>query len=218
MRTVILVLGVLLSAVAPAAAQDLPSGACPAEGSAGLRAALERSDSGAGAAAELDLAACYRGLEQEVAEAAALGRALESGDLAAADEALVRARLDAIGWPPPAHAEEGLAAAVEADLVGEDDEEGEEAEPSDDDSEALAAYVLTGVAAAALVSATAVGFVALDADADGNDALIPGVAAAACAGVGIAAGIAAALLWPDEDEVRPTAGPGDVGVGVVVTF
>jgi hypothetical protein len=209
MRTVILVLGVLSSAVAPATAQDLPSGACPAEGSAGLQAALERTDSGAGAAAELDLAACYRGLEQEVAEAAALGRALESGDLAAADDPLVRARLDAIGWPPPPHAEEGMAAAVEADRCDEDDDEdGEDGESTDDDdaAEAMAAYVLTGVAAAALASATAVGFIALDADADGDDALVPGVAAAA------------ALLWPDEDEVRPTAGPGDVGVGVVITF
>jgi hypothetical protein len=212
MRT-IFCLSCMFLASGAAAAAELPSGACPGEGADGVQAALERTDAGEGAAAELDLAACYRKLEQEVPEAAALGRALSAG-LAEADASAVRARLDEIGWPPPPHEEEGLAAMVDAD----ESEPADDATPPSELPDPLWAYTLTGIAAAALVGGTAAGFVALDSEADGGDALTPGIAAAVCAGVGIATGIAAILLWPDADEIRPTTGPGDVGIGLAFTF
>ena len=214
MRNVLILLGVFFG-YGTAAAGELPSGTCPGEGADGVQAALERTDAGAGAAAELDLAACYRALEQEVPEAAALGRALAAG-IDEADATVVRARLDEIGWPPPPREEEGLAAVVAAEESGADEEEA--GGPPEEGPDPLWAYTLTGIAAAALVGGTAAGFVALDAEADGGDALTPGIAAAACVGVGLAAGIAAILLWPDSDEIRPTAGPGDVGIGLALTF
>lgn len=190
----------------PARAADLPPGTCPADGADGLRAALARSDAGEGPAADLDLAACYRALLQEVPEAAALGRALDAG-LPENHAGLVRARLDAIGWPPAGETEDGPGATV-----------AEASAPSPAAGvDPLWAYILGGTAVATLVGATAAGFVALDADADGGDALPPGIAAAVCAGIGVAAGIAAVVLWPDE-EVAPTSGPGEVGVGVLVRF
>ena len=76
-----------------AAAAEPPAGACPGEGAVGVQAALERTAAGAGAPAELDLAACYRALEQEVPEAAALGRALAAGDAATGPWLVVRAIL-----------------------------------------------------------------------------------------------------------------------------
>ena len=212
MRTTLCLLCVCLVAGGAAAAEP-PAGVCPGGGAEGVQAALERTDAGEGAAAELDLAACYRALEQEVPEAAALGRALSAG-LAEADATAVRARLDEIGWPPPPREEEGLAAMVAA----EESEAADDATPPSEQPDPLWAYTLTGIAAAALVGGTAAGFVALDRDADGGDALTPGIAAAVCAGVGLAAGIAAILLWPDADEIRPTAGPGDVGIGIAFTF
>jgi hypothetical protein len=213
MRTAIFVIGVLWMQ-AGAAAAETPPGTCPAEGTGGVELAVARSDAGdGGAAAELDLAACYRVLEQQVPESAALGRALDLG-LADADATLVRARLDEIGWPPPPVVEDGPAARVAATL-GNPAESPDEAMSSD--AGAVAAYTLTGISAASLVAATAVGFVALDEESSGGDSLTPGVAAAVCAGVGIAAGIAAILLWPD-GEVAPAPAPGDVGVGVAVRF
>jgi len=211
MRTLVLALGALFADVASAAA-DLPPGLCPAGGVAGLQQALERSDAGVDPTAELDLAACYRALAQEVPEAAALGRAIDEG-LPEADAGLVRARLDEIGWPPPPVEDDGLAAQAAAESGDSDEGLG-----TSDGVDPLWAYTLTGVSAASLVAATAVGFIALDADADSGDALTPGIAAAVCAGVGIATGIAAILLWPDDDEVAPAPGPGDVGLGLVVRF
>ena len=198
MRIALCILGIAVGHGTVASAAEPPPGSCPGEGAEGVQAALERSDAGEGPAAELDLAACYRALEQEVSEAAALGRALDAG-LADADANAVRARLDEIGWPPAPREEEGLAAMAVAEESGTD---GDEA-PSDQ-PDPLWAYTLTGIAAAALIGGTAAGFVALDADADGGDALTPG--------------IAALILWPDSDEVRPTSGPGDVGIGLAVTF
>ncbi|MBI5500970.1 MAG: hypothetical protein HY907_12060 [Deltaproteobacteria bacterium] len=212
MRIALCIPGVVLGFVTVASAAEPPPGSCPGEGAEGVLAALERTDAGEGAAAELDLAACYRTLEQQVPEAAALGRALDAG-LTDAVATAVRARLDEIGWPPPPRQEEGLAAMVAAEESGAPDDEAPSEQP-----DPLWAYTLTGIAAAALVGGTAAGFVALDADADGSDALTPGIAAAVCAGVGIAAGIAALFLWPDSDEVRPTPGPGDVGIGLAITF
>ena len=103
-------------------------------------------------------------------------------------------------------------------VAAEESEPADDAEPPSEQPDPLWAYTLTGIAAAALVGGTAAGFVALDSEADGGDALTPGIAAAVCAGVGLAAGIAAILLWPDSDEIRPTAGPGDVGIGLAFTF
>lgn len=212
MGTVFVVVGVLLWSAA-AAADGLPSGVCPGDGEAGLQAALAHADAGEGVAAELDLAACYRALGQETSESAALGRALDAG-LPDADAALVRARLDDIGWPAPPRQDQGMAAMVEAQVAGATPT----AEATTAGPDPLWAYTLTGIAGAALVAATATGFVALDADSEGGDALTPGIAAAACAVVGVAAGIAAVVLWPQDSEVRPTGGPGDVGVGILVAF
>jgi hypothetical protein len=196
-----------------ATAAELPSGTCPGAGVEGLDAALAHADEVDDAAAHLDVAACYRALEQDVPESAALGRALEAG-LPDEQATVVQARLDAIGWPPPPREEQGLAASVTPSWSEATDEP-----PVDDtpDLEAVWAYTLAGIAAAALVGATAAGFVALDAESSGEDALTPGIAAAACGAVGLAAGITALVLWPD-GEVVPTAGPGDVGVGLVVAF
>jgi hypothetical protein len=196
-----------------AAAETLP-GTCPAEGAEGVELAVARSDAGdGGATVELDLAACYRALEQQVPESAALGRALDLG-LADADATLVRARLDEIGWPPPPVVEDGPAARVAATL--QNPAEGPD-ETVASDTGAVAAYTLTGISAASLVAATVVGFIALDEESSGGDSLTPGVASAVCAGVGIAVGIAAILLWPDS-EVAPAPAPGDVGIGVAVRF
>jgi hypothetical protein len=213
MRIASFAVGILWMQAGTAAAEALP-GTCPAEGAEGVAIAVARSDAGdGGAATELDLAACYRVLEQEVPESAALGRALDLG-LADPDATLVRTRLDEIGWPPPPVVEDGPAARVAATL--ENPAAGPD-EAMSSDTGAIAAYTLTGISAASLVAATAVGFVALDEESSGGDSLTPGVAAAVCAGVGIAAGIAAILLWPDS-EVAPAPAPGDVGVGIAVRF
>jgi hypothetical protein len=214
MRTTWLLLGCWsLAAASSVAADELPPGSCPAAGVEGLDLALERADQADDAAAHLDVAACYRALAQDVPESAALGRALDAG-LPADQAIIVQARLDAVGWPPPPRDQQGLAATVVPSWSEETDET-----PVDDapDLEAVWAYTLAGVAAAGLVGATAAGFVALDAESAGEDALTPGIAAAACGGLALAAGITALVLWPD-GEVVPTAGPGEVGVGLVVVF
>jgi len=184
-----------------------------------LRRAMERSDAGE-AAADLDLAACWRALGQPVPESVALARALERG-LPEADAASARARLDALGGPPaPVPPPEApatdrppeAAAAASADA------------PEASESEALAAYLLAGASIAGLIAGTATGLAALHEHAQGEHDLSADtleleltVSAGVCLGVGLAAGIAALLLWPD-GEAGPTAGPGDVGLGWEVRF
>jgi hypothetical protein len=84
--------------------------------------------------------------------------------------------------------------------------------------------VLGGVSVAGLLAATALGLSALyehsrseaeTVDSDRDEDL--GIAAGACAALGVAAGVAALILWPD-GETGPTAGPGDVGLGWEVRF
>ena len=212
MRAPLLLLGCCCVAVRATAA-ELPPGSCPASGVEGLDAALARADEANDAASHLDVAACYRMLEQDIPESAALGRALEAG-LSDERAAVVRARLDAIGWPPPPREDRGPAADVVPSWSEETDRP-----PVDDtpDLAAVWAYTLAGVAAAALVGATAAGFVALDAESSGGDVRTPGIAAAVCGGVALAAGITALVLWPDGNVV-PTAGPGDVGLALMVVF
>ena len=215
MKTTLVVPVVLaLLAAAPSHAQE-PSipGACPGGDAAALDAALARSDAGEGPAADLDVAACYRAMAQDFPEAVALQRALAAG-LPEADAAAVNARLDAIGRPQASArftAPEGpVAAAGDADAAA--------VMPSaEDDVSPIVPYALAGVAAAALVAGTATAFVALDQDSSGEDATTMGVVAGICGAVAIATGIAAAVLWPDE-EVVPTGGPGDVGVGLMIRF
>jgi hypothetical protein len=86
------------------------------------------------------------------------------------------------------------------------------------------AYALGGFALAGLLGGTALGLVALYEGSREEAEVVAGsldedlgLAAAVCAGVGIAAGVAALLLWPDA-ETGPTAGPGDVGLAWEVRF
>jgi len=194
----------------PAFADEAPPpGTCPGGDAVALREALGRLDAGGGPAADLDVAACYRALGQDFPEAVALLRALDGG-LPEADEALVNARLDVIGRP---QATERFSAPPET-LAGAN---AAATEPPGDEPSPVWAYTLAGLSAAALAAATATAFVALDQDSSGEDATTMGIVGGVCGAVGIAAGIAAAILWPDE-EVAPTAGPGDVGVGVAIRF
>ncbi|MDI7267942.1 MAG: hypothetical protein QME96_08100 [Myxococcota bacterium] len=202
-------------AVAGAASADEPSipGSCPGADAGAMRAALARSDAGEGPVADLDLAACYRALGQPFPESVALARALRSGLLPDADAAAARARLDEIGHPPDS--DRWIAAAPT----------GRDAAPTrpaaeagaEGDSDAVWAYVLAGLAGAGLLAGTVSGFVALDHEASGEDAVPAGVAGAVLAAIGIAAGVAAVVLWPD-GEVAPGPGPGDVGLGLAVRF
>ncbi len=199
-------------AVAGAASADEPSitGSCPGADAEAMRAALARSDAGEGPVADLDLAACYRALGQPFPESVALARALRSGLLPDAGAAAARARLDEIGHPPDS--DRWIAAAPterDAAPTRTPDAEG--------DSDAVWAYVLAGVAGAGLLAGTVSGFVALDQEASGEDAVPAGVTGAALAAIGIAAGVAAVVLWPN-GEVTPGPGPGDVGLGLTVRF
>lgn len=217
MRLVAVMAGILYVVAPGVRAADLPPGECPGDVVESLRAALARSDAGQGAAADLDLAACYRALDQEVPESAALGRTLDSGTLDESDAGLVRARLEAIGWPPPPRdaGEAALGEAAGAEPTSAGSAQGETAS-----TDPLWAYTLAGVAVVSLLAATAAGFVALDEEASGGDAATPGIVAAACAAAGVAAAVAALVLWPDDERPgpRPRAGPGDVGLGIEFRF
>jgi hypothetical protein len=194
-----------------------PGGVCPLPAAQAIEAALRRSDAGE-AGADLDLAACWRVLEQPYPERVALARALARG-LPAEQEEGARARLEALGGPPPV---EATAAVPDEGVAGEPPDGGPRGSTAEGDG--TAAYVLAGLSIAGLVAGTAIGLGALYEDSraerevvDDGLAVELGIAAGVCAGVGIAAGIAALVLWPEE-ETGPTAGPGEVGLGWEVRF
>lgn len=185
-------------------------GACPAPVTRTIEDRLARSDEG-DAAADLDLAACWRLLGQPYPESVALARALSRGlDEPAADA--VRVRLETLGGAPVPG---GDGTEPADDLASVDFAHGGEA----DDDSALTAYVLAGVAGAGLLAGTAFGLAALHESTRAERELAGdsleleyGIAAGVCLGVGLAAGIAALVLWP-EATTGPAPGPGDVGLG-----
>jgi hypothetical protein len=197
--------------------QSLP-GSCPLPASRGIDDALARSDAG-DAAGDLDLAACYRELGQPYPEQVALARALERG-LPEAEAEAVRARLEDLGAAPPPSGP--LAAAPDAGVP--EARRRARAASAEGGWSPVLPYALAGLAVGGLLAGTATGLVALHEEAEaerdiagGGDGTTLGIAAAVCAGAGIAAGVAALVLWPDE-ETGPTAGPGDMGLGWQVRF
>ena len=197
----------------PVALSTEPPGACPAPAARTIEDRLVRSDEG-DAAADLDLAACWRLLGQPYPESVALARALSRGlDEPAADA--VRVRLEALGGAPEPFvendAEDRAGHPATTNVAAGDD--------GPDDDTALAAYVLAGVAGAGLLTGTAFGLAALHESTRSERELAGdtleleyGIAAGVCLGVGLAAGIAALVLWPDAT-TGPAPGPGDVGLG-----
>lgn len=187
--------------------EGLP-GECPAPAARTIEDRLARSDEG-DAAADLDLAACWRLLEQPYPEAVALARALSRGlDEAAAGAA--RERLDALGGAPVPD-DDGAA--------GGDPAPASAALDAADDDSGLPAYILAGIAGAGLIAGTAFGLATLHESSRAERELAGdtleleyGIATAVCLGVGLAAGIAAIVLWP-EATTGPAPGPGDVGLG-----
>jgi len=197
----------------PPVPDDLP-GDCPAPAARTIEDRSARSAAG-DAAADLDLAACWRLLGHPYPESVALARALARGlDPTAAGA--VRIRLDALGGPP-APAETGA-----TDDAGEDAERlaaAGGAAPDDAPDTALAAALLAGAAGAGLIAGTAFGLAALHESSRAERELAGdtreleyGVAAAVCLGLGLATGIAAIVLWPDA-RTGPAPGPGEVGMG-----
>lgn len=197
----------------PPVPDDLP-GDCPAPAARTIEDRLARSDEG-DAAADLDLAACWRLLGHPYPESVALARALARG-LDPPAEVAARTRLDALGGPPASPATDTTAGARDdANLV----RAAGEPPPDDTDDTALAAYGLAGAAGAGLIAGTAFGLAALHESSRAERELAGdtreleyGVAAAVCLGLGLAAGVAAIVLWPDAT-TGPAPGPGDVGMG-----
>jgi hypothetical protein len=199
-------------ALRPPPPAPLPPGACTTPAAPALRAALARAEAGE-PRADLDAAACYRAMGQGFPESAALARTL-AADLDADEEALVRGRLEALGYLSDEEIarESAAAAAVVA------------AAPAAPAADPLWAYAAAGVSVAGLIAGTALGIVSLDrraaAEADvtvEDDGTDLGIGALVCLGLGVGAGVAALLLWPD-GEVAATSGPGDVGLGLEVRF
>lgn len=197
-----------------------PPGECPAPAARTIEDRLARSDRG-DPSADLDLAACWRLLGHPYPESVALARALARGlDEPAAGA--VRARLDALGGPPAATVEPAAADAENAQDDRTTADLGTADLPPDDDAldgSATAAYVLAGTAAAGLIAGTAFGLAALHESSRGERELADdtleleyGIATAVCLGLGIGAGIAAVVLWPDA-ATGPAPGPGEVGMG-----
>ena len=199
-----------------------PPGTCTLPAAHAIDAALARSDAG-DANADLDLAACWRLLAQPYPERVALARALERG---LADDVVpsVRGRLDELGGPPPVVGTEVPSAPGTEDPQAGAENASLPSASSDPQSSSVPAYVLGGVSLAGLLGGTAMGLAALYEHSRSEAEVVEttwdeelGIAAGACAAVGIAAGIAALVLWPG-GETGPTAGPGDVGLGWEVRF
>jgi len=207
------------SASGPAPAEAV--GNCPIPAADSIRRALERSAAG-DAAADLDLAACWRLLEQPYPEAIALARALDRG-LSEDDAAAALERLEELGGPPASVPPSSDSRLPRPELVeGPTSDSSPTAAPPASDP--LPSYVLAGVAAAGLLAATVTGLAALQEHTRGEHELLPdtleeelGIAAGVSAGVGLLAGILSLALWPN-DETGPTAGPGEVGLGWEVRF
>ncbi|MBI5502209.1 MAG: hypothetical protein HY907_18340 [Deltaproteobacteria bacterium] len=201
----------------------VPPGQCTLPASHAIEVALARSDAG-DVAADLELAACWRLLEQSYPERVALARALARG---LPDEvvAAVRARLDELGGPPPVSPPQEPATNDSSVQPTLSDQPTPSDQPTLSDQPApIVPYALGGLSLAGLLGGTALGLAALyehsRAAAEVVDTSLDedlGIAAGVCAGVGIAAGVAALILWPD-GETGPTAGPGDVGLGWEVRF
>lgn len=203
----------------PLVPEELP-GDCPAPAARTVADRLARSDGG-DVSADLDLAACWRLFGHTYPESVALARALERG-LPEPAASAVRARLSALGgWPvatggrATGEAEDAGPGAGLADLPDSD---------AAHDYSTPAASVLAGVAAAGLIAGTALGLATLHEMSrserePGKETLELeyGVASGVCLGVGIVAGIAAVLLWPDGG-VGPAMGPGDVGIALEVRW
>jgi hypothetical protein len=196
----------------PTAAPAGP-GSCPVPAADTIRRALERSAAG-DATADLDLAACWRLLEQPYPEAVALARALDRG-LSEDDAAAALERLEELGGPPAS------VPPSSASRLPTPDVSPTSPLPAPDP---LPSYVLAGVAVAGLLAGTVTGLAALQEHTRGEHGLLPdtleeelGIAAGVSAGIGLLAGILSLALWPS-DETGPTAGPGEVGLGWEVRF
>lgn len=197
----------------PPVPEDLP-GDCPAPAARTIEDRSARSDAG-DAGADLDLAACWRLLGHPYPESVALARALARGlDPAAA--AAARARLELLGGPPAPAGRERID--VAPDGADRPSAAGRPAVP-DAPRTGIAAVLLAGVAGAGGIAGTAFGLAALHESSRAERELAAdtreteyGVAAAVCLGLGLAAGIAAIVLWPDAT-TGPVPGPGEVGMG-----
>ncbi|MBI5490668.1 MAG: hypothetical protein HY905_25260 [Deltaproteobacteria bacterium] len=195
-----------------------PPGQCTLPASQAIAVALANSDAG-DAAADLDLAACWRLLEQPYPERVALARALARGlpdDVATP----VRARLDELGGPPPLSPPQEPTTNDSSIPPTRPDQPTSSDQPTSN----LLAYALGGLSLAGLLGGTAMGLAALYEHSRSAAEVVDtsldeelGIAAGVCAAVGVAAGIAALLLWPD-GETGPVAGPGAGGLGWEVRF